>query len=82
MRILMIVVLAIATGSALAQQPEGDVYPSKVDGIEYLLRYGTKPRHGWHDGLTYSDKTKAECERRLALLDPPAVCMVREQLEI
>ncbi|QDP26248.1 hypothetical protein [Bradyrhizobium cosmicum] len=82
MQALTIAVLSLTAGAALVQQPNGDVFPPKVDGIEYVLRYGSAPRPGWHDGLKYLDKTKAECERRLALMPPPAVCMVREQLEI
>lgn len=76
---LTIVLLPAAVS---AQQPKGDVFPPMVDGIEYRLRYGKAPRPGWHDGLKYSDQTKAECQRRLAFMDAPAVCMVREQLEI
>ncbi|PSO29826.1 hypothetical protein [Bradyrhizobium sp. MOS002] len=82
MRALTIAILSLTAGPALAQQPKGDVFPPKLDGVEYILRYGNAPRPGWHDGLKYSDKTKAECERRLASMEPPSVCMVREQLDI
>ncbi|MET4370007.1 hypothetical protein ABIA99_002695 [Bradyrhizobium sp. LB12.1] len=82
MRALMVAIISMSAGSALAQQPEGDVFPPKVNGIEYRLSYGQTVRPGWRDGLKYSDQTKAECERRLALMAGPVVCMVREQLEI
>lgn len=74
--------IVLVPAAALAAEEPKDVFPPKVDGIEYRLSYGRTVRPGWHNGLKYSDKTKAECERRLAFAGQPVVCMVREQLEI
>jgi hypothetical protein len=79
MRALLVASVMIAGLSPVMAQ---DVFPGVVDGVEYVTCYGRQLRPGWSDGLKFSEKTRRECERRLAFAPPPAVCMVRVQLSI
>lgn len=77
MRLVALASLLMAgTASAQSVDPR-EVFPRKVDGIEYRTRYGREIPPGWADGLTYSMRTWFECQRRLTGLSP-AVCMVRK----
>jgi hypothetical protein len=56
--------LAIILAALLAAA----VAPARADPLTVRLRYGLEIPEGWTDGLTDSLRSRAECQRKMAVL--------------
>lgn len=74
-------IVAALISTAAAADPL-DVFPPIVDGIEYRMVYGLTPvPNGWADGMSYSMRTRLECQRRVSD-DMLARCLVRKKPDL